>query len=125
MRCFYHDTRDAVGTCKLCGKGLCAECAVDLERGLACRGRCESEVADLIALITQNVQMRHSHAAVMGNVRSNTFLQAALMTVFGVVFLGMGLHYDSLMPYLTGLSVAMFAAAGIAAWRALRFPKRP
>ena len=124
MKCFYHNTCDAVGTCKSCGKGLCSECAVDLDRGLACRGRCESAVTDLIALIAQNVHMRHSQAAVMGNIRSNTFFQSALLTVFGAVFLGMGFQFDSLTPYVTGIAVAMFAWAGFTAWRALRFPKK-
>ncbi|MBU4189689.1 MAG: hypothetical protein KJ886_01655 [Candidatus Thermoplasmatota archaeon] len=32
MKCFYNPTRDAVGVCKNCGKGLCAECAVDVGR---------------------------------------------------------------------------------------------
>ena len=28
MRCFYHQDKEAVGTCKSCGKGVCAECAI-------------------------------------------------------------------------------------------------
>jgi hypothetical protein len=28
MRCFYHHDKEAVGSCKSCGKGLCPECAV-------------------------------------------------------------------------------------------------
>ena len=27
MKCFYHEKKDAVGTCQNCGKGLCKECA--------------------------------------------------------------------------------------------------
>lgn len=27
MKCFYHEERDAVATCKRCNKGLCKECA--------------------------------------------------------------------------------------------------
>jgi hypothetical protein len=27
MRCFYHEDREAVGTCQTCGKALCRECA--------------------------------------------------------------------------------------------------
>lgn len=44
MNCFYHPTAVAVGTCKSCNKGLCRECAVDLGKGLACKGRCEEDV---------------------------------------------------------------------------------
>ncbi|MBP7275989.1 MAG: hypothetical protein KBA51_07280, partial [Kiritimatiellae bacterium] len=35
MKCFNHEDRDAVGTCKSCGKGVCRECAVDMGKGLA------------------------------------------------------------------------------------------
>lgn len=35
MRCLNHRDREAVGTCKACSKGLCAECAVDLADGRA------------------------------------------------------------------------------------------
>jgi hypothetical protein len=57
MRCFYHHDRDAVGSCKSCGKGLCPECAVELKKGLACRGRCEAEVTALIDLIDRNMRL--------------------------------------------------------------------
>jgi hypothetical protein len=54
MRCFYHQDREAIGACKSCNKGLCAECAVDLGNGLACRGRCEADVQAVIRLVDQN-----------------------------------------------------------------------
>jgi hypothetical protein len=57
MRCFYHQDREAVGTCKSCGKGVCGECVVDLGKGLACRSRCEADVRAVIALIDRNIQL--------------------------------------------------------------------
>jgi hypothetical protein len=56
MRCFYHQEKDAVGTCKSCDKGVCNECAVDLEKGLACRSRCEDSARAVIALIDRNIE---------------------------------------------------------------------
>jgi hypothetical protein len=56
MLCFYHQEKDAVGQCRSCGKGVCAECAVDLGKGLACRGRCEEQVRTLIELIDHNIE---------------------------------------------------------------------
>lgn len=47
LKCFYHHDRDAVGTCHACLRGLCPDCAADLGRGLACKGRCEIEVRRL------------------------------------------------------------------------------
>jgi hypothetical protein len=57
MRCFYHKDKDAVGSCKSCGKGLCVECAVDLGKGLACRGRCEESARAIIELVDRNIQL--------------------------------------------------------------------
>ena len=57
MRCFYHQDKEAVGLCKSCGKGLCAECAVDLGKGLGCRGRCEEIARAIIELVDRNIQL--------------------------------------------------------------------
>jgi hypothetical protein len=57
MRCFYHETKEAVGMCKSCCKGLCAECAVDLSKGLACRNHCEESVKTIIDLVERNIQL--------------------------------------------------------------------
>ncbi|MBI2834374.1 MAG: hypothetical protein HYX76_08110 [Acidobacteria bacterium] len=54
MRCFYHRERDAVATCKNCGRGVCPDCAVDVGNGLACRDRCEAEVRSLNEIISRN-----------------------------------------------------------------------
>lgn len=57
MRCFYHQDKEAVGVCRSCGKGVCIECAVDLGKGLACRGRCEENAGAIIQLVDKNIQL--------------------------------------------------------------------
>lgn len=47
MRCYYHPDKEAVGICKNCHKGLCPDCAADVENGIACRDRCENRVRAL------------------------------------------------------------------------------
>jgi len=56
MKCFYHQEKEAVGTCKSCCKGLCQDCAVDLTKGLDCRGHCEHYVRAVIALVERNIK---------------------------------------------------------------------
>jgi hypothetical protein len=58
VECFYHDGRQAVSSCRACLRGLCRECGTDLGRGLACRGRCEPAVRDLIATLEQSIRYR-------------------------------------------------------------------
>jgi len=92
MRCFYHPDREAVGSCKSCGKGLCPECAVDLVKGLACRGRCEADVQAVIQLIDQNI--RHmavvesslqGRASIMQQGKSARYANGFFLLVAGVV----------------------------------------
>jgi hypothetical protein len=47
MKCFYSGA-DAVGICKSCGRGLSLQFAREFPKGLACVGRCETDVQRLI-----------------------------------------------------------------------------
>ena len=58
MECFQHEGRPAVGSCRACFRGVCRGCAVDLERGLACAGRCEEAARALIASLDQSVRIQ-------------------------------------------------------------------
>ena len=83
MNCFQHQSVTSVGACKHCGKGLCAECAVDLGHGLACRGH-EQEAENLCAMVataraTQSTNTRYK------------YLSPAFFFVFGSLFLAFGL----------------------------------
>ena len=55
MKCFVHQTADAVGLCRNCSRGVCAECASDRTSGIACRNRCEAAVDAMDALVRRNV----------------------------------------------------------------------
>ncbi len=51
MKCFNHRDADAVGVCQSCHRGLCVDCYAEVGNLLACRNRCEEDVArwDFIA----------------------------------------------------------------------------
>ena len=124
MKCFNHQSRDAVGTCKSCGKGLCPDCAVDMDRGLACRDRCEDEVSALIALIDQNIRYSPIGKNVMGNLKTNAYVQASFLLTAGVVFLltavKMGMVAE--IPGLVGMGLIFYGC--YAFWRGMRIPKQ-
>ena len=124
MKCFNHEERDAIGTCKSCGKGICRECAVDMVKGLACRDRCEKAVSDLIALIDQNIHFSPVGKSVMGNVRQNTYVQASFLLTAGVVFFLTGLATDRLaeLPGLLGIVFLLYGSYVL--WRGMRLPRR-
>ena len=37
MRCYVHPEAQPIGTCTRCGRGICDECAVDVQGRLTCR----------------------------------------------------------------------------------------
>ncbi len=124
MKCFYHSDRDAVGTCKSCGKGLCPDCAVDLTKGLACRDKCEKEVANIIALIDQNIQFSPASGNIMGNMRRNTFAQASFLLTAGAVFFLTGWATDHILdiPGLLGIVFIVYGCYVLR--RGLKLPKQ-
>ena len=97
MRCFYHQDREAIGACKSCGKGLCPECAVDLGKGLACRGRCEADVQGIIKLVDQNIRymgempgIMNRNRSVVNQARSTRFATGVYSSLAGVIFIILG-----------------------------------
>ncbi|NNE43216.1 MAG: hypothetical protein HKN12_03335, partial [Gemmatimonadetes bacterium] len=95
MDCYYHEGRAAVGSCRSCLKGVCRECAVDLQRGLACRDRCETDVRELMETIHQSVQTRGISSGLLKASRGMwTGLAAvALLVGIGVGIFGLSLPY--------------------------------
>jgi len=96
MKCFYHPQNDAVGSCKYCFRGVCAQCARDSGVGLACSDTCVSEIKSAHALIERNKKLvafapkTHSRSALM-------------LTMMAVVFIGFGMF--SKVPFLSALLI--------------------
>jgi hypothetical protein len=85
MKCFRHRDAEAVGVCKSCGRGVCAECAVEFDKGLACRGRCEGDVEDLINLIDRNVSMAPTINKRMATARRGSIISYGFFMVTGAI----------------------------------------
>ena len=109
MHCFNHTSTTAVGICKACSKGICVDCAVDVQNGIACRDSCEDEVRYLNSLIHQsdNVKSKSekllSVASPVGGIMfslaaGGVFLYLGLtsdkiraISLLGIIFTGQGL----------------------------------
>lgn len=105
MRCYNHHDRDAIGCCKACQKGLCPECATDLEHGLACKDKHETLVETYNMIIERNAKV---YSAAPRNV-----LIAPLFYFFmGLVFIWSGLASKqgfTSLGFIMGTGFVVFA----------------
>jgi len=84
----------AVGTCKSCNKGLCPACAVDLGKGLACKGKCEEDVVAVIRLIERNIKLSPASEQLVKTASSNRYIASIFYIVLSLVFLGFGTYHS-------------------------------
>jgi|SRR5579859_2037959 len=120
MNCFYHQDRQAVGACKSCGKGLCPECAVDLGKGLACRGRCEEDVRALIQLIDHNIKLSPASSRLLQAGGSARIAGSLFFLACGLVFLIFGLSDNQRFSFAAVLGGCMIAYGLFTLWWAKR-----
>jgi hypothetical protein len=84
MNCYYHPTQPAVGLCKHCERGLCIDCATDVEGSLACKDRHEGQVRALDMLTARNLLQA-------GRIGSVYRRNAIFYGLVGFLFAGFGL----------------------------------
>jgi len=131
MNCFYHPSVVSVGTCKSCGKGLCPSCAVDLGKGLACKGHCETDVMNLIGLIDRSIQCSPVSEEILNKARGNRYLGAAFNLVFGLLLIGFFAHsyfrygLEGSAPLLGAMGLCFLVFGLITLQRAIYFPRTP
>ncbi len=85
MNCFVHSIAPAVGICKQCGRGLCCDCAAEVEQSLACKGRCEAAVASLNELNDRAKTAYHKAAGSYTKIATVIGLTGLLFTVVGIM----------------------------------------
>jgi hypothetical protein len=105
MRCFYHEDKEAVGSCKSCGRGLCRECAVEFPKGLACRGHCEADAQAVIQLVDRSIQLSTTSSRTVQQGRGVRFGAGIFHIAIGVLFFFGGLKDHLLVITLLGVGV--------------------
>lgn len=116
MRCFDHRDSEAVGLCKSCGKGVCSACALDLGKGLACKGRCEEDVRALIGLIDRNIKLSPTTSRLIEASGSARTAGALFLLVCGAVFLVFGLLSHRRFDFAAILGACFIAYGAFAVW---------
>lgn len=99
MKCARHPEHDAIGICLACARGVCVECAVDLDRALACRDRCEPEVRRLLDLRDFSFAQPSTQEAILHRSKHAYRRSGLFFLLLGTMFAGWSYFYmlDNLM----------------------------
>ena len=116
MRCHNHPGDEALGTCRHCGRGLCAACGTDVKGVLACQG-CRGEAA----LLVQSAHL------VGGLARSLGFVLMFMLVYGGAASIVMGFLVTpewGLVRWVMLAGGVLVVAAGIAIHLRIRGVRR-
>ncbi len=102
MQCYQHNEQSAIGTCKVCHKGLCHDCATDTGMGLSCDKHIE-KVKDIELVIDRNIKA-------IKDAPVNTFIAPVFFIILGIGFVIAGLtaHRISPLPIFMGIAFSLF-----------------
>lgn len=111
MECYYHEDRSACGICKSCQRGICRDCASEVSNGIACKASCETQAAELDAMITFSKNMEEKSSLLINSVGIGT--SELFNIVLGSLFFGFGLYEDKEFIMYLGIAFLVFGALGI------------
>lgn len=83
MKCFNHQSLDAVASCKSCFRALCPNCVAPVGLSCSCRDRCEADVAALNDLFDRGRTAYQKGSAVQ-------FQSGVFILLLGMPFLILG-----------------------------------
>ena len=104
MKCFNHDSVDAVAICKNCNKGLCHSCLTEVENGVACTKTCIEEVTFLSTLIGRSKKTYK-------NTSSAYYKNAIIYGSLGLIFLLFGLGEEKMELFLLPAGIIFIIGA--------------
>jgi hypothetical protein len=114
MRCYQHQTHEAIGVCRHCGKAVCTSCTNDTGHGIACSESCASEV-DAMYQLNQKVKQIYS----IGKKSRLPATGILFYLFFGMAFAGFGffpLISDGKIEWFSSIMGCGFLAFGVLAY---------
>jgi hypothetical protein len=108
VKCFYHNNADAVGSCRSCSRGLCAACAVEFDKGLACPDRCEDDVEASIKMTDTAIKNVANTTRILRMPGQTAFVAGIFNITLGAVFIAWHLSdpVSRFLPIMGGVFVA-------------------
>lgn len=101
MHCYNHQTKEAIGLCRHCFKGLCQECCQKNEDSLVCSESCGQKISEIEEI---NERAKKIYGVGKYEPKYRFSLSVILYFCMGVLFTSLGIsdlfHYqESLLSY--------------------------
>lgn len=106
MHCYTHQDQTAIGICKVCGKGLCINCAADLGESLACANQHETTAAEITAMVRQSIK-------VQSTAKKSIVMGPLFFTFLGACFVALGFMDNSRAATIFMLMGGAFVVFGL------------
>lgn len=90
MKCYYHERKEAVGTCQGCGKSLCKNCIDQYESGLCASCENKKRRSQEEKVINQKKQLKNQakmNVEITKKQLTKTIIKSALFGIIGI-FIG-------------------------------------
>ena len=99
MKCYYHESKEGVGTCKGCGKSLCKSCIDKYESGLceSCEGkRLKKEEDEVLNQKNELKRQANYNVEVAKKQLKKTIIKSVIFGVIGIflIFIFFNIDYE-------------------------------
>lgn len=117
MHCYRHAPTEALGICRSCGRGVCAQCVRDLEPSLVCSEQCEQRVRRSDALIANS-------EATFRQARRGSVVLVIFPPLLGAVLFYFGLSERGWFNALTAMGSILVLFGIVIWWRQRRMRRQ-
>ena len=80
MNCFKHQDTNSVGVCRNCFKGVCSECAIEFDSGIACSEECLEKAKATVQVIANSVLAQKG-------AKAGRFIGPTIVSLIGIIYL--------------------------------------
>ena len=105
MNCYKHSDICSVGICRNCFKGVCSNCALEFEDGIACSDKCLEKAKATVQVVANSVLAQRG-------AKKGRFIGPSVISLLGLIFLAWASYCDELFKF-TGALGALFLVLGI------------
>lgn len=117
MHCYRHAPAEALGICRSCGRGVCAQCVREVGLSLACSLECEERVRRGDALIANS-------EASFRQARRGSVVLVIFPILLGAVLCYFGLNERGWFNALTAMGSILILFGIVAGWRQRRMQRQ-